>query len=34
MGPRSVPAPPTIGRMMISTDSGMPKSVLGWSEKR
>src|SRR2546422_1153598 len=33
-GPKSVPAPPTMGRMMISTESGMPKTVLGWSEKR
>src|SRR5207249_5398206 len=31
-GPSGVPAPPTMGRMMISTESGMPKSVLGWSE--
>src|SRR6266545_1171109 len=34
MGPSTVPAPPTMGRMMISTDNGMPKTALGWSEKR
>jgi hypothetical protein len=34
MGPSSVPAPPTMGRMMISTDSGMPNTAFGWSEKR
>src|SRR3989449_10582459 len=33
-GPKSVPAPPTMGRMMISTESGMPKTVLGWSENK
>jgi hypothetical protein len=34
MGPSTVPAPPTMGRMMISTDSGTPKTVLGFSENR
>src|SRR6266436_2908532 len=33
-GPSTVPAPPTMGRMMISTDNGIPKTALGWSEKR
>ena len=30
----TVPAPPTMGRMMISTESGMPNTEPGWSEKR
>src|SRR5713101_260909 len=33
-GPSTVPAPPTMGRMMISTESGIPKTAFGWSEKR
>jgi hypothetical protein len=33
IGPSSVPDPPTIGRMMISTESGMPKTAFGWSDE-
>ena len=33
-GPSTVPAPPTMGRMMISTESGMPNTEFGCSEKR
>ena len=34
IGPSKVPAPPTMGRITISTDSGMPNTALGWSENR
>ena len=33
MGPSSVPAPPMIERITISTDSGMPNTAPGCSEK-
>jgi hypothetical protein len=33
-GPSTVPAPPTMGRMMISTESGTPNTVFGCSENR
>ena len=33
IGPSSVPAPPMIARITISTDSGIPNTAPGWSEK-